>query len=61
LKGEEQMIIRPLRGSGPADHCLVTEMDGRVVGAVWTRIMKMMRMLKNSSWYVNWKNPEWGI
>lgn len=26
-------------GSGPADHCLVTEMDGNVVGAVWTRIM----------------------
>ena len=26
-------------GSDPADHCLVTEMDGNVVGAVWTRIM----------------------
>ena len=27
-------------GSGPADHCLVAEAAGRVVGAVWTRIMK---------------------
>ena len=26
-------------GSGSADHCLVVEDDGRVVGAVWTRIM----------------------
>ena len=26
-------------GTGPADHCLVAETDGRVVGAVWTRIM----------------------
>ena len=26
-------------GSGPADHCLAAEVDGRVVGAVWTRIM----------------------
>lgn len=26
-------------GSGSADHCLVAEIDGRVVGAVWTRIM----------------------
>ncbi len=26
-------------GSGPADHCLVAEIDGKVVGAVWTRIM----------------------
>ena len=26
-------------GSGPADHCIVAEADGRVVGAVWTRIM----------------------
>ena len=26
-------------GSGPADHCLVAEVDGKVVGAVWTRIM----------------------
>lgn len=26
-------------GSGPADRCLVAETDGKVVGAVWTRIM----------------------
>ena len=26
-------------GTGPADHCLVAEADGRVVGAVWTRMM----------------------
>ena len=27
-------------GRGAADHCLVAEADGHVVGAVWTRIMK---------------------
>ena len=27
-------------GSGPADNCLVAEADGKVVGAVWTRLMK---------------------
>ena len=27
-------------GVGPADHCLAAEVDGRIVGAVWTRIMK---------------------
>ena len=26
-------------GSGKADLCLVTELKGRIVGAVWTRIM----------------------
>ena len=26
-------------GSSPADYCLVAETDGKVVGAVWTRIM----------------------
>ena len=26
-------------GTGPADHCLVAEAGGSVVGAVWTRIM----------------------
>lgn len=26
-------------GTGPADHCLVAETDGKVVGTVWTRIM----------------------
>ena len=27
-------------GTDPADHCLVAEMENRVVGAVWTRIME---------------------
>ena len=27
-------------GSGAADHCLVAEAEGDVVGAVWTRIMR---------------------
>ena len=27
-------------GRGAADHCLVAETDGHVVGAVWTRIMR---------------------
>ena len=27
------------KGSGRADHCIVAEDNGRVVGAVWTRIM----------------------
>ena len=26
-------------GNGPADNCLVADVDGKVVGAVWTRIM----------------------
>ena len=26
-------------GNGSADNCIVPEVDGRVVGAVWTRIM----------------------
>ena len=26
-------------GNGPADNCLVAEVDGKVVDAVWTRIM----------------------
>ena len=26
-------------GEGKADHCIVCEEDGRIVGAVWTRIM----------------------
>ena len=26
-------------GSSPADYCLVAETDGKVAGAVWTRIM----------------------
>ena len=27
-------------GSGPADNCLLAEVDGQVAGAVWARIMK---------------------
>ncbi len=27
-------------GSGPADHCLVAEVDGRAAGAVWARIIE---------------------
>ena len=27
-------------GSGRADHCLVAEDNGRVIGAVWTRLMR---------------------
>ena len=26
-------------GSGRADHCIVADDDGKVIGAVWTRIM----------------------
>ena len=26
-------------GTGRADHCIVAEVDGKVIGAVWTRIM----------------------
>lgn len=26
-------------GEGPADHCMVADDEGRVVGAVWSRIM----------------------
>ena len=26
-------------GQGPADHCPLAEADGRIIGAVWTRIM----------------------
>lgn len=26
-------------GTGPVDNCIVAEADGKVVGAVWTRIM----------------------
>ena len=44
--GREIVEIPELRiyydgfGSGPADRCLAAETGGRVVGAVWTRIMK---------------------
>lgn len=33
-----QVYIRDF-GSRPDDRCLVAELDGKVVGAVWTRIM----------------------
>ncbi len=43
---EKDIIFRPeLKlyyegfGSGPADYCLAAEDDGKVVGAVWSRIM----------------------
>ena len=26
-------------GNGPADHCLLAEADGRIIGVAWTRIM----------------------
>ena len=41
-------------GSGAADHCLVAEADGRVVGAVWTRIM-------NDYGHVNDETPSFAI
>lgn len=34
-----QVYVRDF-GSSPDDRCLVVETEGRVVGAVWTRIMK---------------------
>ena len=44
---ERSIIVRPeLKlyyedfGSGEADHCLVAEDNGKVIGAVWTRIME---------------------
>jgi len=37
-KEELQVYIRDF-GKLPDDNCLVAEIDGRVVGAVWTRIM----------------------
>ena len=35
----ELVIYYESFGSSPADNCLVAEVDGKVVGAVWTRIM----------------------
>jgi len=34
-----QIYIRDF-GAWPNDRCLVAEVDGRVIGAVWTRVMK---------------------
>lgn len=41
-------------GHGPADNCLVAEVDGRVAGAVWTRIIK-------NSGFVDDKTPWFAI
>ena len=35
----ELAIYYDVFGKGKADNCIVAEVDGRVVGAVWTRIM----------------------
>ncbi len=39
IKQPELSIYYENFGSGPADNCLVAEVDSKVVGAVWTRIM----------------------
>ena len=39
IKQPELAIYYESFGSGPADNCLVAEVDDKVVGAVWTRIM----------------------
>lgn len=39
VKRPELRIYYDDFGTGSADHCLVAETDGHVVGAVWTRIM----------------------
>ena len=39
IKQPELAIYYERFGSGPADNCLVAEVDDKVVGAVWTRIM----------------------
>jgi ribosomal protein S18 acetylase RimI-like enzyme len=39
VKRPELQIYYEGFGSRPGDHCLVAETAGRVVGAVWTRIM----------------------
>ena len=34
-------------GKGRADYCIVAEDDGKVIGAVWTRMMdEMLTLLK---------------
>ena len=40
--------------TGPADNCLLAEVDGKVVGAVWTRIM-------NDYGHVDDKTPSFAI
>ena len=39
MEGPELRIYYEDFGSRPGDHCLAAETAGRVVGAVWTRIM----------------------
>ena len=39
IEQPELRIYYEESGSGPADYCFVAEAEGRVVGAVWTRIM----------------------
>ena len=39
VERSELRIYYEYFGRGAADHCLVAEADGHVVGAVWTRIM----------------------
>ena len=39
LNDDLQLYVRDF-GMQPDDSCLVAEIDGRVAGAVWTRIMK---------------------
>ena len=39
VERQELRIYYECFGTDAADHCLVAEADGRVVGAVWTRIM----------------------
>ena len=41
-------------GTGSADHCIVADDDGKVVGAVWTRIM-------NDYGHVDDKTPSFAI
>ena len=38
LNEDLQVYVRDF-GKFPDDHCLVAETDGKIVGAVWTRIM----------------------
>ena len=39
INREELMVYLYAFGRGKADFALVSEMDGKIVGAVWTRIM----------------------
>ena len=39
IEKPELRIYYEAWGTGRADHCMVAEDDGRVIGAAWTRIM----------------------